>query len=104
MKVLGVMRDEEGNNRLYWRKKEGYCLHCVGLQWSYGVSFYLHQRSYSFGLLIIFLVRRFKIFQTDFIDIGRKLDHSPKKALCCFVFFAVDTSTVWSFINYFVCL
>ncbi len=26
----GVMRgEEEGNNRLYWKKREGYCQHCV---------------------------------------------------------------------------
>lgn len=41
---LGVMRDEEeGNNRLYWRKREGYCQHYVGHQWSYGISHYIQE-------------------------------------------------------------
>lgn len=45
----GVMRDEdEGNNRLYWKKREGYCQHCVGHQWSYAMSHYLQQRGYVF--------------------------------------------------------
>ena len=41
---LGVIRDEEEeNNRVYWRKREGYCQHCVGCQWSYGMSHYVCQ-------------------------------------------------------------
>lgn len=72
----GVMRDEdEGNNRLYEKKREGYSQR---LCWSPVVRMPRYPHHVFFPL---------KIYLTDFSYIGRKLDCSPKKVL----FFGVHT-------------